>query len=164
MMLDKNGIELKTGQIVKVEGGYFKNNNGTFVIRYSPLDPSWNGNYYSLKKCNKEGKESEAKYNLSSWPLASYVNSRDKAIAAKEHNKVNATIEVVGEVKVYSVNVKQFMWGRDNIQEKIVTETEYQELLKEKNTEIEILNQEEVKEETIVLEAKEETKKYVKVT
>jgi hypothetical protein len=31
-MLDKNGIELRTGLIVKVEGGYFKADNGCYRI------------------------------------------------------------------------------------------------------------------------------------
>ena len=29
-MTDKNGKEIKTGDIVKIEGGYFKRDNGTF--------------------------------------------------------------------------------------------------------------------------------------
>ena len=35
-MLDKNGIEMKTGMIVQISGAYFKNDNGTYYIDRSP--------------------------------------------------------------------------------------------------------------------------------
>ena len=33
-MLDKNGVEICTGQVVKVTGAFFKNDNGLYVIRF----------------------------------------------------------------------------------------------------------------------------------
>lgn len=42
-MVDKNGVEMKTGDIVRVSGAYFKNDNGLWFIERSPGDPSWCG-------------------------------------------------------------------------------------------------------------------------
>ena len=38
-MVDKNGVEMKTGDIVRVSGAYFKNDNGLWFIERSPGDP-----------------------------------------------------------------------------------------------------------------------------
>lgn len=94
-MLDKNGKELKTGCIVKIEGGYFKADNGTFLVKHSPGDENWMGSDYCLRKCNKKGEESNTKYSTAFWPLMVTVSSREKRIAAKEHNKANAQIEIL---------------------------------------------------------------------
>lgn len=94
-MLDKNGIEMKSGMIVKISGAYFKNDNGLFFIDRSPGDASWLGKGYSLCKISKTGKISKAKYNLCSWPLVSYVSDRYKTAAANDHNRKYAEIEVV---------------------------------------------------------------------
>ena len=158
MMLDKNGVELKTGQIVKIEGGYFKADNGTFVIKCTPGDPQWLGNYYSLKKCNKKGKESETKYSTASWPIMVTVNSQEKTMLAKEHNKKHATIEVMGEVKIYEILVKQTIcYGNTSEHRELATKKRYQELLTWRNTEIEIISQtdifvEEVEEPEVIEE------------
>ena len=60
-MLDKNGVELRTGQIVKITGAYFKNDNGLYFVTHSPGDPGWCGSNYSLTKISKAGKISKAK-------------------------------------------------------------------------------------------------------
>lgn len=52
-MLDKNGVEICTGQVVKVTGAFFKNDNGLYFVDNSPGDPSWSGSDYSLKKVCK---------------------------------------------------------------------------------------------------------------
>ena len=49
-MLDKKGVEIRTGQVVKVTGAFFKNDNGLYFVDHSPGDPSWSGSDYSLKK------------------------------------------------------------------------------------------------------------------
>lgn len=138
---DKNGKEIKTGDIVKIEGGYFKADNGTFLVKHSPGDPSWSGSDYSLKKCNKKGKESQSKYSTAFWPLMVTVNSRDKRIEAKQHNAEHATIEVIGAVKVYDLNVKQRRGWNDYEYREIATEERYNELLTYNYTEIEILSE-----------------------
>lgn len=95
LMKDKNGRTMRTGDIVKIENAYFKNDNGYYFIAHSPGDASWSGLDYSLKKIGKRGKISTAKYNLALWPLSSYCTDPRKNWAADEHNKDNATIEIV---------------------------------------------------------------------
>ena len=55
-MQDKNGIEIKTGDIVKISGAYFKNDNGLYFVTASPGDPSWCGSSHSLKRISKAGR------------------------------------------------------------------------------------------------------------
>lgn len=139
LMTDKNGKEIKTGDIVKIEGGYFKADNGTFLVKHSPGDPNWSGSDYCLTKCNKKGVESESKYSTAFWPLMVTVNSRDKHYAAKQHNKEHATIEVIGSVKIYELNVKQSRGWNDYEYKELATEKRYNELLTFKNTKVEIV-------------------------
>ena len=94
-MLDKNNREIKTGDIVRITGAYFKNDNGLYFVQNSPDDPNWTGNYHSLKKISKNGKISTAKYNLGSYPISVYVSNWEKRILAKEHNEKYAEIEVI---------------------------------------------------------------------
>ena len=42
-MLDKNGVEIRTGCIVEITGAFFKNDNGLYFVDRSPGDPSWCG-------------------------------------------------------------------------------------------------------------------------
>ena len=55
-MLDKNGIEIKTGDIVEITGAYFKNDNGLYYVEHSAGDPDWSGSDHSLRKISKRGK------------------------------------------------------------------------------------------------------------
>jgi hypothetical protein len=98
MMIDKNGIEMKTGDIVKVEGAYFKNDNGYYFILHTPGDPSWLGNDHCLQKIGKRGKLSMTKYNLAFWPLASFCSDRMKNIESDIHNREHTTIEVIDTI------------------------------------------------------------------
>jgi|GEM_PF-3197951 len=139
--MTKNTIEMKTGDIVKIEGGFFKADNGTFLVKHSPGDPSWSGSDYSLRKCNKKGVESESKYSTSFWPLMVTVSSRDKRIEAMEHNEANATIEIIGSVKVYELNVKQSIGWNDYETKEIATEKRYQELLANKYIKLETISE-----------------------
>lgn len=95
-MKDINGVEIKTGDIVEVRGGFFKHDNGRFMVTHTPGDADWLGFYHSLTRVNKNGTLSKAKYRLSSWPLTPMTNSRVRRREAKEHNAQFATIEVVG--------------------------------------------------------------------
>ena len=94
-MTDKNGKQIKTGDTVKVEGGFFKTDNGIFKVIHSPGDADWSGDYCHMRLLKKDGTISETTYNSGSWPIAVYTNSWQKRIEAKEHNKQHATIEIV---------------------------------------------------------------------
>lgn len=94
-MLDKNNREIKTGDVVKVSGGYFKSDNGLYYVEHSPGDPSWCGSDYSLRRLNKNGALSTAKDNVRFWPIFTTTNSWEKRILAKEHNKQYAEIEII---------------------------------------------------------------------
>lgn len=94
-MLDKNGTEIRTGDIVEVNGGFFKSDNGRFVVTHSPGDPSWCGLDHCMHKLNKNGTLSKAKGHTAFWPIMVTVLG-DKRWEAKEHNAKFATIEVVG--------------------------------------------------------------------
>lgn len=141
-MTDKNGVELKVGQVVKIEGGYFKADNGTFRIAHAPGNENWIGRDYSLRKVNEKTLEdSKTKYNLGFWPLFVTVNSREKRTEAKEHNAKYATIEVVGAVKMFKVKTTWDQWGRGELRIEYMTELELAEAKKDTkwNTQIEIL-------------------------
>lgn len=97
-MLDRNGTEMRTGDIVRIENAFFKNDNGLFFVEHSPGDPSWIGSGHCLRKIGKTGKLSEAKYSTCFWPLVAYVSDRTKAALAREWNMQYATIEVVHDV------------------------------------------------------------------
>lgn len=97
VLKDKNGIEIRTGQIVKIEGSYFKSSNGNFKVIYSPGDSTWSGNDYCICKVNKNGSMSKSKDRTQFWPLMVTVSSREKRALAGEHNEKYATIEIVSE-------------------------------------------------------------------
>ena len=94
-MLDKNGIEIKTGDVVKIEGAYFKNDNGFWFVEHSAGDADWCGSDHGLVKISKSGKISTAKRNLCFWPIMITTNSYEKRVEAKAWNQEHATIEVV---------------------------------------------------------------------
>ena len=39
-MVDKNGRQIQTGDVVLVSGGYFKSDNGLFAVIHAPGDPT----------------------------------------------------------------------------------------------------------------------------
>lgn len=117
-MTDKNGIELKTGMIVRVTGGYFKADNGLFFIQHSPGDPGWCGKDYSLHKINASGKISTAKYNVAFWPLSVTVNGWAKTMEARRWNAEHAEIEVC-TVKDYTELRQHFLEEADGLQPRI---------------------------------------------
>ena len=94
-MLDKNGVEIKTGCIVRITGAFFKNDNGLYFVVHSPGDINWCGSDHCLKKISKAGKISVAKYSTCFWPIGIFVNDRTKAAEAHDWNKEHAEIEVV---------------------------------------------------------------------
>ena len=141
-MLDKNGIELKVGQVVKVQGGFFKADNGTFRVAHAPGNENWCGSDYSLRKVNsKTHEDSSSKGSVAFWPLMITVNSREKRFEAKEHNAKHATIEVIGAVKIFKINVTHCGWNGEESRITYVTEAELAEAKKETrwNTQVHIL-------------------------
>lgn len=105
-MKDKNGIELKTGQIVEITGGFFKADNRRFVIVRSPGDEGWLGSDYSLRKVSKKNEFSLAKYSIAFWPLSACTTDSFKNMEADEHNAKNAQIEIVGEMANVKIKAK----------------------------------------------------------
>lgn len=95
LMKDKNGVEMKKGDVVVISGAYFKNDNGMWVVEHAPGDPDWFGSDYSLRKLNKDGSRSKAKNNICFWPIFITVSSYEKRLAAKAHNAKYAQIEVI---------------------------------------------------------------------
>lgn len=94
-MLDKNGVEIRTGDVVRISGAFFKNDNGLYYVENSPGDPSWSGGDHSLRKISKAGKISVAKHNICFWPIFVCVSDRAKSAEARAWNKAHAEIEVV---------------------------------------------------------------------
>lgn len=73
-MTDKNGIEIKTGDIVEITGSYFKTDNGLYFVKCSDGYLDWLGSEYCLRKISKRGKISQAKKNICVWPIAVFVS------------------------------------------------------------------------------------------
>ena len=93
-MTDKNGIEIKTGDVVEITGAYFKNDNGLYFVSRSAGDAGWCGNYHSLHKISKTGKISKASGASRSWPIAIYTNDYMKRIEGNAWNEEHAAVEV----------------------------------------------------------------------
>ena len=97
-MLDRNGIEIRTGDVVRIDGAYFATDNGLYFVEHSPGDPTWCGSDHSLLKMGKRGKISKTKYNVGFWPILTTVSDRFKAAKAHDWNKSHATIEVIRDM------------------------------------------------------------------
>lgn len=93
--MDKNGKEIKKGDTVRIEGGYFKADNGIFKVIHAPGDPDWLGTDWCLYRINRDGTESKSKYKTAFWPLSVVVSGYQKQGEAKCHNAQHATIEVI---------------------------------------------------------------------
>ena len=94
-MFDKNGVEIITGDVVRITGAYFQNDNGLWFVDNSPGDPTWCGSDYSLGRLLKNGKLSTAKHRICFWPISVFVNDRREAARAREWNVTHAEIEVL---------------------------------------------------------------------
>lgn len=98
-MLDKNGREIQTGDIVQVSGSYFKTGNGLFYV--SNLDTERRLWLHRIKK-NGELCVSSAS-STQNWPLTSYCSDARKNREAKIHNAEHAQIEVMDGVNTWHV-------------------------------------------------------------
>lgn len=112
ILTDKNNREMKTGDIVKIENAYFKNDNGYYYIAHTPGDITWCGSDYSLKKINKSGKISTAARSIAFWPLKAFCNDKLKNAAANEHNKQYATIEIIDDINTDGI-IEEFQREAD---------------------------------------------------
>lgn len=111
-MLDKNGREIKMGDIVRVENGYFKSSNGLFFVESENEKSLW------LVKIAKNGKISVNSKSSQSWPLQSYCSDRTKNYEANAHNKDRATIEVAEDVNTFYV-VQRFQESLDTAKKRL---------------------------------------------
>lgn len=106
-MLDKNGKEIKAGDIVEIKGAYFKIDNGFYYVEQDGTNPTYaSHNELTLKKISKFGKLSTAKNNLLFYPVKVFVNDYMKRALANNWNKEHCTIEVVKSVANYAVIAK----------------------------------------------------------
>jgi hypothetical protein len=100
-MIDVNGREIVTGDIVEVLGAYFQRHNGYWIVTRSPGDKNWLGGDHSLVKVSKSGKVSYAKYNLSTWPLCHFITNQKVADEARQHDRQHASIRVIGHINMH---------------------------------------------------------------
>lgn len=77
-MLDKNGIEIKTGDVVRITGAYFKTDNALYFVEHSDGDPDWCGKDHCLLKIKRNGELSKAKNAVCFWPIMVTVNGYEK--------------------------------------------------------------------------------------
>jgi hypothetical protein len=94
-MTDKNGTELRTGDVVLVSGAYFANDNGLFFVEKSPGDPVWSGDDYLLRRITKKGEPSKGRKSISFYPIQIFTNSHEIRRKANAWNSEHVTIEVL---------------------------------------------------------------------
>lgn len=94
-MVDKNGVEMKTGTSSGCPGLTSRTTTACGSSKGRPATLSWCGNSYSLMKLKRNGQPSTAKYNLCSWPIAIFTNSWATRNEAHRWNEEHAEIEVV---------------------------------------------------------------------
>lgn len=99
-MTDKNGKEMRTGDIVVTSGAYLKNDNARWVIVKSPGDAGWSGKDYCIYKLNKNNTISKSKYRTGFWPIMVCTNSFRIRCEAKGWNDEHAEIEVTGHMEI----------------------------------------------------------------
>lgn len=103
MMMQAENMGLKTGDVVRISGAYFKNDNGFWFVDRTPGDCNWCGSDWSLKRLCKNGKVSTGKNNLAFWPLKSYCSDRMKNALANDWNLEHAKIEKVPGFPLFGV-------------------------------------------------------------
>lgn len=93
---DKNGNRIKAGDIVRIEGAYFKVDNGLWFVEEDGTNPTYNGgDSLTLHRIGTAGKISTAKYATQFWPLVHFCNSPEKNALGNSHDKHFATIEII---------------------------------------------------------------------
>lgn len=98
-MKDKNNVQVKAGDIVRIEGAFFKNDNGLYYVEQDGTNKAYcGGDNLTLYKICKNGKLSTTKHNICFFPIHSTVSDYVKTAQANAWNKEHATIEVVYNV------------------------------------------------------------------
>lgn len=99
-MIDKNGVRIKAGDIVRIDGAFFKNDNGLYFVEQDGTNPGYlaDDREVTLKKICRNGKISTGKYNICFFPIKAFVNDKMKCAEAIRWNKDHATIEVIYNV------------------------------------------------------------------
>lgn len=100
---DRSGREIRPGDVVRISGAYFKNDNGLYFVENAPGRASWRGSDLSLKKISKAGKISAAKYSLTFWPLKCFVSGWEKRTAGNAWNAEHAEIELASVADVSEI-------------------------------------------------------------
>lgn len=95
MIMDKNGVEIMTGDIVRIDNAYFKVDNGLYFVSDKEGDPTTCGTGLTLHRIRKDGSLSEGKNKIAFWPLIHFCNDREKRAMADDWDSEHATIEVV---------------------------------------------------------------------
>ena len=95
MAMDKNGREIKTGDVVRISGAYFKADNGLYAVMNVPGNPDWAGSDICLHKICRDGRLSTAKYTTAFWPLVALSSNRERNALSADWNKEHAEIEIV---------------------------------------------------------------------
>ena len=94
MIMDKNGVEIMTGDIVRIENAYFKVDNGLYFVSDKEGDPTTCGTGLTLRRILKDGSLSEGKNKIAFWPLMHFCNDREKRATAYEWDSEHATITI----------------------------------------------------------------------
>lgn len=114
--VDKNGVTMKHGDVVEITGGYFKRDNGLWVIARAPGDEGWCGDY-CLHRLNKNGTPSKSKDNVEFWPLTACVSDRRKTLEARAHNAEHAQIEIITPATIAAEPAKEEPKGEAAVEE-----------------------------------------------
>ena len=75
------------------------------------------------------------------YPLMVTTNNREQKIIAKEHNKKNSSIEILGSVKTYKIKTVTVSCCNEVEKISYVTESELNDLTPDHNFRIEILEE-----------------------
>lgn len=96
-MNDKNGTRIKAGDIVRIDGSFFKVDNGYYFVEQDGANPGYlaDDKQVTLRRIRKNGKLSTGKNTCCFFPLKAYVSDRQKCAEAIKWNKEHATIEIV---------------------------------------------------------------------
>lgn len=127
LLKDVNGVEMRTGDIVEITGGFFKRDNGFYFIERTPGDINWNGKDYLLKRICRNGSISKARDNIAFWPLSVMINDRFKKMEAKEHNEKHAKIEVIQNFNKKHV-IDYFLDENERFKQRIIEHKKYAEV------------------------------------
>ena len=96
-MTDKNGIEIRQGDVVAISEAFVRRHNDVYFVEHSPGDPDWCGDEYCLRKILKDGRLRRTAYGICFWPILNMMNDKEIKQRAKAWNQEHATIEVIND-------------------------------------------------------------------